>query len=131
MCLFSWFPFYYKRTDQGSENLLSNMRHTMFVNIYLKLTMEKKKKNRPTSFSGMQFILSSKYTYLDAKRRKAAVQIILEYFALQNRLKIRIIFKGVHQNVIDIQSVRNSFFLHLHLHSISFFLVLLLIHFLC
>lgn len=44
MCLFSWFPFYYKRTDQGSENLLSNMRHTMFVNIYLKLAMEKKKK---------------------------------------------------------------------------------------
>lgn len=67
---------------------------------YLPQVSNAKKKKKGKFFSGMQFILISKYTYLEAKRRKAAMQTLLEYFALQNRLRVRIIFEGIHQNVI-------------------------------
>lgn len=72
---------------------------------------------KSTSFSGVQFILISKYTYPEAKRSKVHKQILLEYYALQNRLRVSIIFEGVHENAIDLQSVSNSFF------SISIYIV--------
>lgn len=108
MCLFSWFHFYFKSTDQGNKNLLSTVRCTIFVNIYLKLAMQKKKKRQIFQWNA---IYSHLQVYISwSQKEKSCYANPSGIFCSSKQTKSKNNIWRYTPKCDNLQSVSNSFF---------------------